>query len=193
MKRATPLKSLWLLFLSSYLSIHAQTTVFTYQGQLKDNGSPAGGIYDLRFTVYNLDSGGSAVGGPITNAPVTVTSGLFTVGLDFGAGVFTGSARWLEIGVRSNGSAGAYTVLSPRQPLTATPYALYATNSGSADIAGSVAVSSITAAGIGSGQVVKSLNGLKDNVTLAAGSNITLTTNGNSLAIAAPAGGLALP
>jgi hypothetical protein len=57
---------------------------------------------------------------------VPVSEGLFTVPLDFGAGVFTGDARWLEIGVRPGLSSGAYTLLSPRQALTATPYALYA-------------------------------------------------------------------
>jgi len=31
--------------------------------------------------------------------PVPVSGGLFTFPLDFGAGVFDGSERWLEIGV----------------------------------------------------------------------------------------------
>ena len=38
----------------------AQGTAFTYQGRLTDNGAPATGIYDLRFAIYDLDSGGSA-------------------------------------------------------------------------------------------------------------------------------------
>jgi len=33
--------------------------------------------------------------------------------LDFGAGAFDGSARWLEIGVRASGSGGGFTTLSP--------------------------------------------------------------------------------
>lgn len=40
--------------------------------------------------------------------------------------------------------------------------------------------------GIASGQVVKSLNGLSDNVSVSAGSNITITPSGNGLSIAAP-------
>src|SRR5262249_22713318 len=40
------------------------------------------------------------------------------------------------------------------------------------------------AAKIAPGNVVKGLNGLKDNVTLAAGSNITITPVGNTLTIA---------
>jgi len=42
-----------------------------------------------------------------------------------------------------------------------------------------------------SGQLVKSLNGLKDNVTLAAGANTTITPGGNTLTIASS--GLTLP
>jgi hypothetical protein len=45
--------------------------------------------------------------------------------LDFGA-VFNDTAYWLEIGVRPGASSGAYTDLTPRQPITAAPYALYA-------------------------------------------------------------------
>jgi hypothetical protein len=189
MKQTKLHQILALLLLMSAVPTHAQTTAFTYQGQLKDAGSPAGGTYDLRFTIYNLSSGGSAVGAPITNAPVSTTNGLFTVILDFGAGVFNGADRWLEMGVRTNGSAGSYTVLSPRQPLTAAPYALYATNAGSATFASGVASGSVTAVGIASGQVVKSLNGLKDNLIFAAGANVTLATNGNSLTISSTGGG----
>jgi len=42
------------------------------------------------------------------------------VTLDFGSGVFTGNARWLEIAVRTNGASG-FVTLTPRQPLTPTP------------------------------------------------------------------------
>src|SRR5205823_1688788 len=43
--------------------------------------------------------------------------------LDFGTGAFQGSARWLELAVRPTGG-GTFTTLSPRQALTAAPYAL---------------------------------------------------------------------
>jgi hypothetical protein len=56
--------------------------------------------------------------------------------------------------------------------------------------ASSMPSNSITAPNISVGQVVKSLNGLKDEVTLLAGNNVTLTTNGNSLQISAAAGGV---
>jgi hypothetical protein len=46
---------------------------------------------------------------------------------------------------------------------------------------------------IANGQVVRSLNGLHDNLTLAAGSNVTITPSGSTLTIASGAGGLTLP
>ena len=70
--------------------------------------------------------------GPITNSPVGVTNGLFTVTLDFGDGVFTGDARWLDIGVRTNGGTGDFTTLAPRQAVTPAPYALYSSGAGTA-------------------------------------------------------------
>lgn len=52
-----------------------------------------------------------------------MSDGYFTVQLDFGDSVFTGDARWLEIAV---GCGSGATILSPRQELTAAPYARYA-------------------------------------------------------------------
>ncbi len=49
--------------------------------------------------------------------------------------------------------------------------------------------SSINSAKIRQGQVVKSFNGLTDSVNLVAGSNITLTPNGNNLTISTSSGG----
>lgn len=107
-------------------------TAFTYQGQLTDGGLPALGIYDFRLAIYDAAGGGSPVAGPITNSAVGVSNGVFTTTLDFGPGVFTGAARWLEIGVRTNGSPDDFTTLTPRQSLTAAPYALFAPTAGTA-------------------------------------------------------------
>src|SRR5512143_3289345 len=72
-------------------------TAFTYQGRLASGANPANGSYDLTFTLYDMASGGSHLAEPVTNT-VAVSNGLFTVALDFGAGVFPGADRWLEIG-----------------------------------------------------------------------------------------------
>ena len=99
-------------------------TGFTYQGKLTDGGAPADGDYDFEFKLYNALSGGSQVGSTVPLGNVVVTGGLFTVQLDFG-NVFDGTALWLDIGVRPAGGSG-YTALTPRQALTATPFANYA-------------------------------------------------------------------
>ncbi len=96
-----------------------------------DGGQPANGNYDLRFTLLDAVTNGTVLSVPLTNAPVPVSNGLFVVTLDFGANVFNGSDRWLEIAVRTNGSLGNYSVLSPRQHIAAAPYAAYATYAGS--------------------------------------------------------------
>jgi hypothetical protein len=102
----------------------AAGNAFTYQGYLKDGSSPANGEYDFQFTLYNALTGGSQVGSIVATDDVIVTNGLFTVALDFGT-VFDGTRLWLGAAVRPVGGAG-YTILSPRQEITAAPYALYA-------------------------------------------------------------------
>ena len=107
-------------------ALAAVGTAFTYQGRLTDAGSPANGAYDFEFRLYDAASGGSQVGSTVPLADVTVSNGLFTVQLDFGAAAFQRDARWLEIGVRPGAGSDACTTLSPRQALTAAPYALHA-------------------------------------------------------------------
>ncbi len=104
----------------------AQGTAFVYQGRLSDNGVPANGNYDLRFTAYDAVTNGNPASDSLTNANVTISNGLFSVNLDFGPGVFNGAERWLELGVRTNGSASDYVLLSPRQHILAVPYAITA-------------------------------------------------------------------
>ena len=108
-------------------AVRAQTTAFTYQGQLKNGGTPANGNYDLTFTLFNTNAGSSAVSATITNSAVAVSNGLFSANVDFGPGMFPGADRWLEIAARTNGG-GAFTILAPRQKLTSAPYAVTAGN-----------------------------------------------------------------
>jgi alpha-galactosidase len=138
MKRPLPrLRIGWLLLpLMLLRSLHAQSAAFTYQGRLLEGGQPANGTYEFQFTL--TDGLGIHVSTPVTTGPVVVTDGLFLVGLDFGAAPFDGSLRWLEIGVGTNGSTGAYVGLSPRQPLRATPYATFASTAANAAVAGSL-------------------------------------------------------
>lgn len=104
------------------------TTAFTYQGQLNDGGTNAYGVYTMIFALYDSASGGNQIGSAITNSP-TLANGLFTVNLDFGAGAFSGNARWLDITVQSGSTSQE---LAPRVQVLPSPYALYANNAGAA-------------------------------------------------------------
>lgn len=184
MNRKYPMKlflndSCWLrrglacaLWVGSLHVVGVMGQAFTYQGRLTDADIPANGDYDLKFSLYDDAGAGNQVGDSITNAPVAVSNGLFTVTMDFGPAIFDGSPRWLEIGVATGGS-GEFIVLSPRQALTPTPYAIHAD----------------TASGTIPGAVVTSLNTLKDDITLEAGTNVTITPNGNSLTISSAGAG----
>lgn len=100
------------------------SVLFTYQGELREGNIPAQGTYEFRFSVHDSPTNAAFV--PFT-LPLTsilaVVYGRFTANLDFGPAAFDGNDRWLEIGVRTNGSLNAFTILSPRTRLTSTPHA----------------------------------------------------------------------
>jgi len=106
----------------------AQTlgSAFTYQGQLKDADAPATGLYDFQFCVYDVAAGSSALLCAPDFDDVPVDEGVFTVAVDFGATMFTGQQRFLELRVRPGASTAAYTPLAPRQLVRAAPEALRA-------------------------------------------------------------------
>jgi len=103
----------------------AQSTAFTYQGRLADSNGVVTGLQDFEFRLFNALTGGAQQGSTITLNDLGVTNGLFVTPLDFGAN-FPGADRFLQISVRPGASAGAYANLSPRQPITSTPYAVTA-------------------------------------------------------------------
>lgn len=114
--------ALVVLFISSTAAAFGQTTAFTYQGSLKNGGTPATGNYDFEFALYDAVSGGTQLGSNVQRLNVAVAGGTFSVSLDFGS-QFPGADRFLEIRVRSAGG-GAFTALSPRQPVNSSPYAI---------------------------------------------------------------------
>jgi len=78
----------------------------------------------MAFRLFRV--GETGPGTTVSNANVAVATGVFTVNLDFGAGVFDGTAYELAIAVRGSGSGEPFVNLLPRQPLLATPNAVHA-------------------------------------------------------------------
>lgn len=108
----------------------AQSVAFTYQGELRDAGEVANGVYDFQFTFYSQQLGGVPVSSTHCANDVTVTDGRFTVDLPLVVPPSTTGA-YLLVGVRP-GAPGdctfgpAFQNLSPRQPLKPAPQATYA-------------------------------------------------------------------
>ncbi len=121
-----------LLAASALISVPALAQPISYQGRITSAGESPVGLHEVRFRVFDAPSGGSQVGTQLVREVNMTASdeGVFVFNdLDFGPGVFNGQPRWMELAVRANG-AGAFTTLNPRQPLTATPHAVWASGSG---------------------------------------------------------------
>ena len=160
MKKPRRFLTILLALLAGLHHARAQGAAFTYQGQLMTASGPANGTYDLTFELFATSSGGAAGAGPVTNLATTVASGLFTATIDFGAGVITSGANWLQMAVRTNGR-GAFTSLWPLQQLAPTPYAIYSETSGAANsvISNGISAVQLNTAGAPSNGQVLSFNG----------------------------------
>ena len=153
--------------LLSVSAVCAQTTSFSYQGRLTDGGTPANGNYDLQFALFDSLANGNQIGSTQTVTNVSVSAGIFTVQLDFGASAFPGANRFLEIGARLNGTA-TFTTLAPRQPINSTPYAVRSLNAASAD--------SVPASGVSAG----SSNYIQNSNSIQSSSNFNISGNGTA-------------
>jgi hypothetical protein len=100
---------------------------FTYQGFLHKNGTAVTASCDFQFSLWDQLAGGLQVGAIQQVDGVAVVGGRFTTILNSSnqmiARPFTGKARFLKVAVRCPGDGTAFTALSPRQTLTAAPYA----------------------------------------------------------------------
>jgi len=163
--------------LTTQLSWAQIPQTISYQGILTDDSSVVvpDGTYSLTFSFYDIDTGGTALWSE-THASVTVVNGLFNVIL--GSVDSVGNPLNLPfdqqywLGVQVDGGAE----LTPRVQLTSVPYSLNAR---------SVADDAVTGDAIADGEVVRSLNGMTDDITLLEGANITITPGGNILTISA--------
>jgi len=100
-------------------------TAFNYSGRLIYKNQPANGAFDLQVNMFDAANGGNQAGQTVNINGLNIVNGLFVTSLDFGNGVFNGTAYWLDIAARPSGN-GPFTLLSPRQPVNPAPYALYA-------------------------------------------------------------------
>ncbi len=129
MRSGTRPRWAWLtlvLMLGGQLAAAPLGSAFTWQGQLRDAGGLANGLYDFQFCLFETAVDPS----PLACAPdlddIPVDSGVFSVELDFGSATFSGQQRHLELRVRPGAAAGEYTILSPRQLIRPAPEALRA-------------------------------------------------------------------
>jgi hypothetical protein len=148
--------------------------VISYQGVLTDGaGTPMpDATYDITFALYYQETGGSAFW--TQTMPVFVSGGIFNVTLgDFSNEPFENPSF---LGITIDGGQE----MTPRRMLTSAPYALNART---------VQDSAIHAFKIANGAVVRSLNGIADNVNLSAGANITINPVNDEIIISATGGG----
>jgi trimeric autotransporter adhesin len=113
-------------------SVLAQSSAFNYQGRLNETGAAANGSYQFQFRLYDAAANGSQVGSTLSDVPVNVSNGTFSVSLDFGVMAFSGGERFLEVSVRKTAN-DSYTPLTPRQKINSAPYANKANSANTAD------------------------------------------------------------
>jgi sugar lactone lactonase YvrE len=160
------------LFVFSTIGL-GQSTEFTYQGRVLDNSLPPTANYDFEFSLWDSLANGTQQGTTQMVPGVAVSSGIFTVRLDFLAN-FPGAARFLQIAMRPAGG-GAYTTLAPRQPLTSAPYAVKSKSS-------ETATNALSLGGLAANTYLQT-NGDGSALTNLNGANITNNTiNASALA-----------
>jgi len=123
MKRIAFVISVALLAGLAHAGGGTQDSTFTYQGRLTDNGSPADGMYEVRFRLWSSQVGGFVI--DEQTMTVQISDGLFSAPLSLGDAISNDDV-FLGIGTRQAGMGGAFTELSPRQPVTAAPRASFA-------------------------------------------------------------------
>ncbi|HAH06953.1 MAG TPA: hypothetical protein DCM05_10575, partial [Elusimicrobia bacterium] len=100
----------------------AAPSVLTYQGRLKEAGLPVQGARTVKVELCTLPAGG--VCHEAANQAVAVSSGLFHVNFTVPAAADLGSGVWyVQISVGG-------TALTPRELLTSSAYAVYASTAG---------------------------------------------------------------
>lgn len=169
-----------LLFISAQYTWSQVPKTITYQGILtQSNGAVvSNGNYSITFNLYAESSNGTTLWSETQN--VGVEKGIFNVILGSKSPIALPFDKQYYLGI----TVGSGTEMTPRIQLTSSAYSFHSS------IADSLTgKSKITSDNIASEQVVKSINTLKDSVTIIAGTNVSITPSGNTLTIASSGGG----
>ena len=166
------------LLFTSLLKAQIPQTI-SYQGILTDTAGNAkpDGEYNFTFRLYETNAGGSAVWSETKNLPVK--KGLFYTNLGnqspFGNNIKFDKPYWLSIQIESE------TELSPRTALTSSGYSFSSVYSDTSNYAKKFKIDN--------GQLVRSINGLKDDIILKGAGGAAVTENGDSIIITSSGGG----
>ncbi len=150
-----------LLFTAAATSLNAEVpAVMSYQGVLTDNsGNPIpDGNHTVTFRLYDLAQGGVPLWTEAHLLPVV--GGVFGVNLGIVTPLDLPFDRTYYLGISIDSGAE----MAPRRTLTAAAY-------------------SLSTKAIDDGVAVRSLNGLRDDVAIVGGDNVSVTQLGNTLTI----------
>ena len=165
---AVPLCALLLIIVAIPARAQIPRTL-SYQGILTaTNGTVVpDGNYSITFRLYDSLNAGTSRW--TETQDVAVSKGIFSVILGNVNPISLAFDKQYWLGI----TVGSGSEMTPRIQLTSSAYSFRAR-----------CVDSLE-----NGKAVKSINALKDSVTLAAGSNVTITSSGNTLTISATGGG----
>jgi hypothetical protein len=181
----------FLLIISAFVAMMSGAAMaqipktLNYQGVLTnaEGETVPDGDVNFVFRIYPRPTGGGALWTeeqilPVEDGVFNAMLGSKTpLDMDFNQPLF------LSISINDDGE------LSPRFELACAAYSFEAlTVADDAISTTKLRDNAVTADKIDDGQVVKSVNGLKDNVTLEAGDNVNIQTSGNKLRISATGG-----
>jgi hypothetical protein len=178
MKRIVLLRALLIalaLFFSAEVVWSQIPKTLSYQGVLSGAKGEVvpDGLYSITFRLYTVDNGGAPIWSETQS--IEVKGGLFNaaLGRTNSLDIPFDQPYWLAISVGDGSEA------SQRMKLTSSAYSLQART---------VVDSAITSSKIASGQVVKSINSITDDIRLVPGENVAIRQDGNSLVISARSG-----
>jgi hypothetical protein len=129
----------------------------SYQGVLKENGSPVTGSRNMTFRLYSNSACSTQVGSDIVKSGVQVSNGLFSVDLNVSQTHFNGQGLWLQVRVGST-NLGCEEILPVPYALSLRPgaevmgeaaYVIWAANTATTGNAHGIHGTAVSPDGIG--------------------------------------------